>query len=74
VPSRPAAGVISLGEVVVMSLMDKAKSLLSGNKNTAKGAVDKGGDVVDEKTGGKYEGKVDTAQQKADDYIDRSDQ
>lgn len=57
-----------------MSLLDKAKSLLSGNKDTAKGAVDKGGDIVDEKTGGKYQDKVDTAQQKADEFIDKSDQ
>jgi hypothetical protein len=60
--------------VVIVSLLDKAKSLLSGNKGTAKGAVDKGGDIVDEKTGGKYQDKVDTAQQKADDFIDKSDQ
>jgi hypothetical protein len=57
--------------VVEVSLLDKAKSLLSQNKDTAKGAVDKGGDVVDEKTGGKYQDKVDTAQQKADDFIDK---
>lgn len=57
-----------------MSLLDKAKSLLGQNKGAATSAVDKGGDVVDEKTGGKYEDKVDTAQQKADDFIDKSDQ
>lgn len=56
-----------------MSLLDKAKSLLSQNKDKAKGAVDKGGDVVDERTGGKYQDKVDTAQEKANDYIDRDD-
>ncbi|CCH78892.1 conserved hypothetical protein [Nostocoides japonicum T1-X7] len=32
-------------------------------------AIDKAGDVVDEKTGGKYADQVDTAQQKADDAI-----
>ncbi len=32
-------------------------------------AIDKVGDVVDEKTGGKYADQVDTAQQKADDAI-----
>ena len=57
-----------------MSLLDKAKSLLGQNKGAAKGAVDKAGDVVDEKTGSKYQDKVDTAQQKADDFIDKSDQ
>jgi hypothetical protein len=59
---------------VEMRLLDKAKSLLSQNKDKAKDAVDKGGDVVDEKTGGKYEGKVDTVQEKAKDYIDKDDQ
>jgi hypothetical protein len=57
--------------VVEVGLLDKAKSLLSQNKDAAKGAVDKGGDIVDEKTGGKYQDKVDTAQQKADDFIDK---
>lgn len=56
-----------------MRLLDKAKSLLSQNKDKAKGAVDKGGDVVDDKTGGKYQGQVDTAQQKAKDYIDKDE-
>jgi len=57
-----------------VGLLDKAKSLLSQNKDTAKGAVDKGGDAVDEKTGGKYQDKVDTAQEKAGDFIDKSDE
>jgi hypothetical protein len=57
-----------------MGLLDKAKSLLSGNKDKANTAVDKAGDVVDEKTGGKYTDKVDTAQDKAKDVIEKSDQ
>lgn len=56
-----------------MSLLDKAKSLLSQNKDKANDAVDKGGNVVDEKTGGKYTSQVDTAEQKAKDFIEKTD-
>jgi len=56
-----------------MGLLDKAKSLLSQNKDKADTAVDKGGDMLDEKTGGKYADKVDTAQEKAKDMIEKND-
>jgi hypothetical protein len=55
-----------------MGLMDRVKSLLSQNKDKASGAIDKAGDVVDEKTDGKYADKVDTAQEKAKDMLDKS--
>jgi|AmaraimetFIIA100_FD_contig_41_3375644_length_330_multi_4_in_0_out_0_1 antitoxin protein of toxin-antitoxin system len=54
-----------------MGLLDKAKSLLSQNKDKANTAVDKGGDMLDDKTGGKYAGQVDTAQEKAKDLIEK---
>lgn len=53
--------------------MDKAKEMLSGHKSEADQAVQKGGDFVDDKTGGKYEKEVDTAQEKATEAIDRED-
>jgi hypothetical protein len=56
-----------------MGLLDKAKSLLSQNKDKADAAVDKAGDMVDEKSGGKYADKVDTAQEKAKDMIEKND-
>ena len=54
-----------------MGLLDKAKSLLSQNKDKANDAVDKVGDMVDDKTGGKYADKVDTAQDKAKEMLDK---
>lgn len=39
-------------------LIDKAKSTLQGNPSL----VDKGGDAIDNITGGKYKGQVDKAQ------------
>jgi len=53
-----------------MGLLDRAKSLLSGNKDKASGAIDKAGDVVDEKTDGKYADKFGAAQDKAKDRRD----
>ncbi len=53
-----------------MSLLDKAKSMLSKNSDKAGGAIDKAGDMLDQKTGGKYASQVDAAQDKAKDLID----
>ncbi|MBO2436795.1 antitoxin [Actinomadura nitritigenes] len=56
-----------------MSFVDKVKEMLGQHSDQAKKGVDKGGDMFDQKTGGKYADKVDKAQDKADDYIDRGD-
>ncbi|MDQ8706492.1 antitoxin [Streptomyces sp. LHD-70] len=47
-----------------MSVMDKLKQMLKGHEDQAGKGVDKAGDMVDEKTQGKYKGQVDTAQDK----------
>jgi hypothetical protein len=52
-----------------VGLLDKLKSALSGRKEQVSGGIDKTGDVVDEKTGGKYANQVDTAQDKAKDML-----
>lgn len=57
-----------------MSILDKARSLLSKNKNAAKTGIDKAGDAVDQKTGGKYESQVNTAQAKAKDVVDKAEE
>ena len=54
-----------------MNLLGKAKSALFENKDKAKDLIDKAGDVVDKKTGGKYADKVDTVQDKAKDALDK---
>ena len=48
-----------------MSFLDKAKDLLAKNADKVDAAIDKAGDVIDEKTGGKYSGIVDKAQDAA---------
>ncbi|WP_371494231.1 antitoxin [Kitasatospora sp. NBC_00374] len=54
-----------------MSMLDKLKGMMKGHEDTARQGVEKAGDAVDEKTGNKYQSQVDTAQQKADEQIDR---
>ncbi|MCW2912477.1 MAG: hypothetical protein JWN52_545 [Actinomycetia bacterium] len=53
-----------------MSIVDKVKEMLGQNVDKAKGAVDKAGDMIDEKTGGKYADKVDKAQEQAKKFVD----
>ncbi|MET9397293.1 antitoxin [Kitasatospora sp. NPDC002965] len=52
-----------------MSMMDKLKQMLKGHESQAEKAVDKGGDMVDDRTQGKYSGHVDTAQEKVKDQL-----
>ncbi|MGW0733884.1 antitoxin [Streptomyces sp. NPDC002851] len=47
-----------------MSMMDKLKSMLKGHEAQAGKGIDQGGDMLDEKTRGKYSSQVDTAQDK----------
>lgn len=47
-----------------MSMMDKIKSMLKGHESQTDKGIEKTGDMVDEKTQGKYKGQVDTAQDK----------
>lgn len=47
-----------------MSAMDKIKNMLKGHEDQAAKGVDKAGDMVDDRTHGKYSDKVDTAQDK----------
>ncbi|GAA2575861.1 antitoxin [Actinomadura fulvescens] len=53
-----------------MSLVDKVREMLGGHSDKAKNAVDRAGDMIDKKTGGKYADKVDRAQEKATEYLD----
>ena len=46
-------------------LLGKGKQVASENADKVGGAVDKAGDFVDDKTGGKYADKVDKAQEAA---------
>jgi len=48
-----------------MGFMDKVKGLLSGNADKVDAAIDKAGDIVDDKTQGKYKDAVDKVQDAA---------
>ncbi|GAA1148775.1 hypothetical protein F4556_000943 [Kitasatospora gansuensis] len=50
-------------------MFDKLKSMIKGHEDTVRTGVDKAGDMVDDKTGGKYSGQVDTAQQKLNEQL-----
>ncbi|MEW1891674.1 MULTISPECIES: antitoxin [unclassified Streptomyces] len=52
-----------------MGMLDKIKDMIKGHPDQARQGVEKGGDFVDKKTGGKYEGQVDSAQQKMNDQL-----
>ena len=48
-----------------MSIVDKVKEFLGQHGAQVDKAVDKAGDMIDERTGGKYADKVDKAQDQA---------
>ena len=52
-----------------MSMFDKAKEFAGKNPDKVKSAVDKAGDMFDEKTGGKHAQHTDKVQEKAGDYL-----
>lgn len=45
-----------------MGIFDKAKDLASSNPDKVDGLVDKAGDMIDERSGGKFAGQVDQGQ------------
>ncbi len=56
-----------------MGMLDKIKGLVGGNADKVKEGLDKAGDMIDDKTGGKYEDQIDTAAEKIGDMIDDVD-
>lgn len=48
-----------------MGFLDTVKNLLGKNASKVETAIDKAGDLVDKKTGNKYQGIVDKAQDAA---------
>ncbi|MFE4450178.1 antitoxin [Streptomyces sp. NPDC056796] len=47
-----------------MSALDKIKKMLKGHEDQAGKGVDKAGDMIDDRTQGKYGKQVDTGQDK----------
>lgn len=56
-----------------MGLFDKAKDLGKQNSDKVEQGVDKGGDFVDDKTGGKYSDQVDKGQDAAKNFVGGDD-
>ncbi|MFJ8042241.1 antitoxin [Kitasatospora sp. NPDC096147] len=50
-------------------MFEKLKNMIKGHEDTARSGVEKAGDMVDEKTGGKYASQVDTAQQRINEQL-----
>ena len=55
-----------------MAFLDKVKDLLSKNKGAVDSAIEKAGDIVDSKTGGKYAEQVDKAQEAAKNAVEKT--
>jgi MT0933-like antitoxin protein len=55
-----------------MAFLDKIKNLLSKNADKVDTAIDKAGDIVDQKTQGKYTQHVDKVQDAAKKAVDKS--
>lgn len=56
-----------------MSMFDKAKDLLNEHGDKVDEGIDKLGDLINEKTGGQHADKVDTAQAKLREQLDKLD-
>ena len=56
-----------------MGLMDKVKGMLGQNRAKVEDGIEKAGDFVDDKTGGKYADHVDKGQDAATDALRKLD-
>lgn len=57
-----------------MSFLDKAKDMLSQNADKVEAAIDKAGDLVDDKTEGKFSSIVDKAQDAAKGALNKDEE
>ena len=59
-----------------MGLLDdlkgKAQQVIGGNEQAIKDGIEKAGDFVDSKTGGKHADKIDSVQRGASDFVDKA--
>lgn len=54
-----------------MGIFDKAGDLAKQHEDRIEAGIERAGDFVDEKTGGKYAGQVDQAQDFANEHLDK---
>ncbi|MEH0109992.1 antitoxin [Tersicoccus sp. MR15.9] len=52
-------------------LMGKAADAVRGHEDQVKQGIEKAGDFIDQKTGGKYADRIDSVQQKAGEAVNR---
>ena len=55
---------------LIDDLKGKAQGLIRGNEQAIKDGIQKAGDFVDSKTGGKYAGHIDRVQNGASTFVD----
>jgi hypothetical protein len=55
-----------------MAFLDKVKNWVSKNPDKAGSAIEKAGDLFDQKTKGKYTDKVNKAQSAAQNYVNKN--
>ncbi|WP_394160612.1 antitoxin [Galactobacter valiniphilus] len=53
-------------------LVDQAQDLVAKNEEAIKGGIEKVGDFIDDKTGGKFADKVDSVQHAASGLVDKA--
>jgi hypothetical protein len=53
-------------------LKGKAQQVIGGNEEAIKNGIEKAGDFVDSKTGGKHAGTIDSVQRGASDFVDKA--
>jgi len=53
-------------------LKGKAQQVIGGNEDAIKDGIEKAGDFVDSKTGGKHADKIDAVQRGASDFVDKA--
>ncbi|MCF3140122.1 antitoxin [Paenarthrobacter sp. AR 02] len=58
---------------IIDDLKGKAQGLIQGNEEAIKNGIEKAGDFIDEKTGGKFAGQVDSVQNAASDFVAKND-
>ncbi|HAP91438.1 MAG TPA: hypothetical protein DIT15_02540 [Arthrobacter bacterium] len=58
---------------LIGDLKSKAQGLIHGNEQAIKDGIEKAGDFVDSKTGGKFADQVDAVQGGASDFVDNTD-
>jgi hypothetical protein len=55
-------------------LADEAKKLASEHPDTADKGIEQAGQLVDEKTGGRFGGQIEQGEQKAQEFLGTNDQ